>query len=254
MTVRSALGAALGLALALALACATDDAASNAGDDLSARLASPSRAAEDRARDDGRRPAEGVRFLGVEPGMTVLDLVAAGGYYTEVLSLAVGPTGKVYAQNNAYVLQLRDGANDRAMTSRLANDRLPNVERKDQELRVLDVPPGSVDLALTALNFHDVYNARGPAAAAQFLETVYRLLKPGGVLGLIDHAGGSSADDKQLHRIDENLARKAAAHAGFVVEATSDVLRNPADDRTQGVFAPGLRGYTDRFVMRLRKP
>ena len=83
---------------------------------LTARLASSERPETDRARDAGRRPAEVVSFLGVKPGMTVIDLVAAGGYYTEVMSLAVGPEGKVYAQNSAFVLKLRDGANEKAIS------------------------------------------------------------------------------------------------------------------------------------------
>jgi predicted methyltransferase len=239
--------------LLLSMGCVSDDPPP-VGDDLASKLAADSRAAEDRARDAGRRPVEVVRFLEVTPGMTVVDLIAAGGYYTEVLSYAVGPDGIVYAQNNDYVLKLNGGANDRAMRDRLANGRLANVTRLDRDLGDLGLEPGSVDFAITALNFHDVYNSRGPQAAAAFLGAVYDLLKPGGVLGLIDHSGGASADDKQLHRIDEQLAEKAAAHVGFVIEASSDVLRNPADPRTQGVFAPGLRGKTDRFVLRLRKP
>ena len=70
---------------------------------------------------------------------------------------------------------------------------------------------------------------------------------------MIDHAGGVG-DDTELHRIDEALAVEAARAAGFEVGATSDVLRNPDDDRSRGVFEPELRGQTDRFVLRLRKP
>ena len=222
--------------------------------DLAARLAAESRPAADRARDAGRKPAEVVAFLGIEPGMTVVDLIAAGGYYTEVLSIAVGPEGRVYAQNTAYVLQFRDGANEKAISERLAGNRLPNVERLDREIAELGLAPASVDAAVTALNFPDVYNARGPEAAAAFLAAAYAFLEPGGVLGIIDHAGNPGADNEKLHRIPEEQVLEAARAAGFQVEATSDVLRNPQDDRTQNVFAEGLRGHTDRFVLRLRKP
>lgn len=222
--------------------------------EVATRLASGDRPAEDRARDAGRRPAEVVAFLGIEPGMTVVDLIAAGGYYTEVLSLAVGPTGKVYAQNGEYVLKMRDGANDKAMTARLAGGRLPNVERLDREVRDMGLAPGSVDAAVTALNFHDVYNGRGPEAAAGFLAAVHQILKPGGVLGLIDHAGKADADNDELHRIEESLVAAAVESAGFEIEAKNDVLRNPDDDHTKNVFDPSIRGKTDRFVMRLRKP
>lgn len=222
--------------------------------EVAARLASGDRPAEDRARDAGRRPAEVVAFLGIEPGMTVVDLIAAGGYYTEVLALAVGPTGKVSAQNGEFVLKMRDGANDKAMTARLAGGRLPNVERLDREVRDMGLAPGSVDAAVTALNFHDVYNGRGPEAAAGFLATVYQVLKPGGVLGLIDHVGKADAANDELHRIEESLVVAAVESAGFEIEAKSDVLRNPDDDHSKNVFDPSIRGKTDRFVMRLRKP
>ena len=222
--------------------------------DLATLLDSGNRSAEDKARDPGRKPAAVLEFLEIRPGMTVMDLIAASGYYTEVLSIAVGPRGRVFAQNPAFVLEFREGANDKAMTARLAKDRLPNVERLDREVDALGLEPNSLDAVVTALNFHDVYNGRGPEAAQKMLETIYRLLKPGGVLGLIDHSGNPGADNEKLHRIEEKLAIETARKAGFIVEATSDVLRHPEDDRTQFVFAEGMRGATDRFVLRLRKP
>lgn len=221
---------------------------------LTVGLAAAGRPEADKKRDGDRKPVEVIAFLGVAPGMTVVDLIAAGGYYTEVLSAAVGSEGRVYAQNNAYVLKMRDGANDKAMTRRLEGERLPNVVRLDREVRELGLAPGSVDLAFTALNFHDIYNGRGREAAADFLGTVYRILEPGGVLGLIDHAGNPGRDNEKLHRIEEGKVREAAQAAGFEVEASSDVLRHLDDDRSSNVFAPGLRGKTDRFVLRLRKP
>lgn len=221
--------------------------------DLSTRLAEGGRSTEDKARDAGRRPAEVVAFLGVEPGMTVVDLIAASGYYTEVFSEAVGPDGVVHAQNNAFVLKIRDGINDKAMTARLEGGRLPNVARLDREIDDLGLAPGSVDVFFTALNFHDVYDGRGVAAAASFLETVHEILADDGVFGLIDHSGNPGMDNKKLHRIEEQKVVEAALAAGFRVEATSDVLRNPADDRTQMVFAEGMRGNTDRFLLKLRK-
>ena len=97
--------------------------------DLPASLASESRSAEDRARDAGRRPAQIIEFMGIKPGMRVIDVIAAGGYYTEVLSLAVGASGSVVAQNPQAVLEFRDGANEKAISARLAGNRLPNVSR-----------------------------------------------------------------------------------------------------------------------------
>jgi predicted methyltransferase len=219
--------------------------------DLAQALASGARSAEDRERDAGSRPAEVIAFLGIEPGMQVIDVIAAGGYYTEVLSLAVGPGGRVYAQNPDVVLKLRDGANDAAITARLAGGRLANVVRLDRELADTGIAPGTLDAAITSLNFHDVYNGRGPEAATAFLVAIRGLLKPGGVLGVIDHAGSAGADNEALHRIEESLVDAAAAAAGFEVEARSDLLRSPADDHTLNVFDPAVRGKTDRFLLRL---
>jgi predicted methyltransferase len=221
--------------------------------DLATRLESGSRSDADKARDAGRKPSAVIAFLGIEPGMTVVDLLAASGYYTEVLAEAVGPDGRVYAQNTAFLLEMRDGANEKAMLVRLADDRLPNVERLDREINDLGLADGSVDAVLTALNFHDIYNGRGPDAAQAVLGAIHKILKPNGVVGIIDHAGTPGADNKKLHRMDEAKAIEAVEQAGFIVEAKSDVLRHPEDDRTRLVFAEGLRGATDRFVLKLRK-
>ena len=244
--IRTLSTAPLAAVLLVAAACAAEPAAN-----LAEALANEGRAAEDRERDAGRRPADVIAFLGIEPGMQVIDVIAAGGYYTEVLSLAVGPDGKVYAQNPDVVLKLREGANDRALTARLAGGRLANVVRLDRELADTGIAPGTLDAAITALNFHDVYNGRGPEAATAFLVSVRELLKPGGVLGLIDHAGNPGADNEALHRIEESLAEAAARGAGFEIDAKSDLLRNPADDRSKNVFDEAVRGRTDRFLLKL---
>lgn len=220
---------------------------------LRAALNDPSRSAADKERDAGRKPADVVTFLGIQPGMTVMDVIAAGGWYTEVLSVAVGEDGTVYAQNPAVVLQFRDGANDKALTERLAGDRLPNVKRWDREFSDMGLAPGSLDAAITALNFHDVYN-NGAEAALGMLQVLKGLLKPGGVLGIIDHAGDAGADNASLHRIEKSKVIEAAEQAGFEVAGDSDLLANPGDDHTGNVFAPDLRGKTDRFLLKLRKP
>lgn len=239
--------AKLALAAALVALCFTAQA------DLAADLASPDRPQEDRDRDAGRKPAEVLAFLGVEPGMTVMDLIAAGGYYTEVLSRAVGPTGKVYAQNPPVVLEFRDGANDKAMTKRLTDGRLPNVERVDQDLLDVELPAGSLDAAITALNFHDVLQNGGEEAAAGMLAKVKELLKPGGVLGVVDHVGVAGNDNAELHRLDMEAGVPILEAAGFDI-ASSDLLRNPEDDHSLLVFDPTIRGQTDRVLYKLTKP
>jgi predicted methyltransferase len=224
------------------------------GSELAKALASPSRPQADRDRDADRKPAELMQFLGVKPGMTTVDVIALGGYMTEVMSAAVGPTGKVYSQNPPVVYQLMDGMYKPQVDARHANGRLPNTVRVDADLpATAQIPPGSVDVAVTALNFHDVYN-RDPALAGAFMKGVYSMLKPGGVFGVIDHVGVEGADNAQLHRIPKQKAIDAAKAAGFVVEAESNVLAHPQDDHTRMVFDPTVQGKTDQFVLKLRKP
>ena len=181
--------------------------------DLRTLLASDSRAEEDRARDATRKPADVVSFLGIESGMRVVDIFAAGGYYTEVLSLAVGPGGHVVAQNPQFILEFRDGANETAISARLAGNRLPNVSRANGNFDAVPTSDGLYDAALTALNFHDIYNGQGAEAAVASLQAVHALLKPGGVFGVIDHTGVADANNAELHRIDPSKVRETAEAA-----------------------------------------
>jgi predicted methyltransferase len=230
----------------------SDSGASASG--LDQALASANRPQADRDRDADRKPAQLMTFLGVKPGMTALDVIAAGGYMTEVLSAAVGPTGKVYSQNPPMIYQVMNGMYKPQVEARHANGRLPNTVRVDADLPAAPaVPPGSVDVAVTAMNFHDVYNMN-PALAQSFMKAVYSTLKPGGVFGVIDHVGVEGADNAKLHRVPKQKAIDAAKAAGFVVEAESNMLAHPDDDHTKNVFDAGVRGKTDQFVLKLRKP
>lgn len=232
-------------------ASALPAAAERLGESLAERLAGRSEA--DRARDAARKPAEVVAFLGIAEGMTVLDVFSAGGWYAEVLSRAVGPEGTVYAQNTEFLLSMRDGANEKAMTARLADGRLPNVQRLDREMDALGLAPDSVDVAVLALNFHDIYNRGGLDGALGFLGRIHTVLKPGGVLGLIDHHGAAGNDNAALHRVEKARVLEVIEASPFVLEAESDVLANPDDDLSAMVFAPEIRGKTSRFLLRLRK-
>jgi len=245
------------IAAVLVSACATQSGGSAAKawkvDDLSKALAASSRPQADKARDADRKPAQLMTFLGVEPGMTTLDVIAAGGYVTDVLAVAVGPTGKVYTQNPPGLLRARDGANDKALTERMANNRLPNVTRVDSDLPAAAIPAGSVDVAVTAMNLHDIYN-RDAAAATTFAKNIYATLKPGGVFGVIDHVGVVGGENAKLHRMPKQAAIDVLKSAGFTLEQESNVLANAADDHTKGVFDASLRGKTDQFVLKMRKP
>ncbi len=233
-------------------------ASEHAGLDVAATkaalAASPGRSDEDKARDAGRKPAEVLVFLGLKPGDTVLDLIASGGWYSVAAAIATGPSGKVYAQNPDAALKLRDGAYETEITERLAANDLPQLERLNSEIADLGVPDDSIDVAITALNFHDVYNGFGAPAAIGMLLAVKAKLKPGGVLGLIDHVGDPDGDNKAAHRIDPALAVAAAEAAGFKVERNDALLAGTNDDHTKNVFDPATRGKTDRFLLKLVKP
>jgi predicted methyltransferase len=124
----------------------------------------------------------------------------------------------------------------------------------DGSLNEIDLADGSLDAAFTALNFHDTYYMAGNDAAVALLKTISGKLKPNGILLLIDHVGNPDQDNAKLHRIPKQIAVDLVTEAGFVVESESDVLSHPDDDKTQMVFGREIRGKTDRFVLKLRKP
>lgn len=213
---------------------------------LQEALTNPERPAQDRERDAIRKAPEVLEFMGLQQGDTALDVIAMGGWYTEVLSYAVGNNGKVYMQNNPIPVTERseDERNERL-------SRLPNIENLIGP--ITDIPQDSVDFAMTALNFHDVYN-RSALDAKTMLTAILGVLKPGGILAVLDHEGTEGADNPTLHRIAFEDAVKAALEAGFVLVGTSDLLANPQDDHTLGPFDPSLERRTDRFVLKLAKP
>ncbi|MAF83250.1 MAG: SAM-dependent methyltransferase [Gammaproteobacteria bacterium] len=222
-------------------------------DDLSSALSNATRSAPDMARDEARKPAAVLVFAGVEPGMSVLDVMSAGGWYSEVLATAVGPDGTVYAENPAWLIEAMEGRVVKALASRLADNRLPNVVRVDEGLDKGTIAAGSIDIALTALNMHDTFDRFGRNATLEQMSQIYTALKPGGIFILIDHSGKAGPNNKQLHRIEQHIMEGIALEAGFTLEAKGQMLKHPEDDLTKMVFAKGLRGNTDRFVLKLRK-
>ncbi len=172
---------------------------------VASSLQAAERSEEDRARDAGRKPSEVLAYSGIGPGMTVMDVMAAAGWYTEVLANAVGPEGHVVAQNPQWILKWRDGVNDKALDARMADGRLPNVSRLNDNFGNIGPADGMYDAALSALNFHDAYYMFGEDVAHEFINALYSILNPGGVLILIDHVGEPGADNKGLHRIDPEL-------------------------------------------------
>jgi len=220
-------------------------------------LAAPSRFEKDRARDADRIPDQVFRFFGIAPGMQVLDVMTGGGYMAEYASWLVGPNGGVTAYNPPSFE--RYGKDE--LAARYAGDRLANVTRLVAPLPEFAVPAASFDAALLVQNYHDVYwvepgfwpKVDGP----QLLATIQAALKPGGVLGVVDHhaaLGSGTRAAQTLHRIEQAALIADLTAAGFVLEAESPLLANPADDRLKSVFDPAIRGKTDQMVLRFRKP
>lgn len=223
-----------------------------------AALASESRPEADLAADANRRPDAVLEFFAIGPGDVVLEMWAAGGYYTELLSAVVGPDGKVVAHDNAPSLNFAGESH----ANRHADNRLPNVELLTAENNELALDEARFDAITIVLNYHDVYWASEQygwveIAVSPFLAELYKSLKPGGVLGIVDHQAepGSPAETgNTLHRIDSAIVIADLEAAGFVLDGESDVLRTGADNYSVNVFDPSIRGKTDRFVLRFRKP
>jgi predicted methyltransferase len=239
---RLALLAGLGLAV---VACATEPRAPAI--DYASILADPMRPEADRVRDADRKPAELIAFAGVRPGDKIAELAPGGGYFTRVLSRVVGPEGQIYAMAGRASPALE----------KLAAAR-PNVKLTIAEPGTIPVPE-PVDMVWTTLNYHDFKNVRagdGDGAAA-INAAAFRALKPGGVYLVVDHdtaAGAGASQTSTLHRIESALVRREVESAGFRLDAESDLLRHPADDHTVTVQETGIRGKTDQFVLRFRKP
>ncbi|MDZ4798777.1 MAG: hypothetical protein SGI92_11485 [Bryobacteraceae bacterium] len=223
---------------------------------VQASVDSPLRSDKDRAEDQKRKPFEVLRFAGVKPGQRVIDLFSASGWYAELLSGVVGSNGHVLAQNPPAALT-RFG--DKPITERLANNRLPNVERLDKPLEAMELKRASLDGAMINLVFHDFFWITPDVDVV--LSRLHEALKPGAWVAVIDHSAPAGTRDsfakdaRGQHRIDEDFVKERFAKAGFVLEAESDLLRNPADARTDAFFAPSMQGkITDKFVLRFRRP
>jgi len=221
-------------------------------------IANPARPAADRARDQLRQSAAVLRFFRITPGMSVLDLYSGGGYYTELVSYIVGSSGEVVAHNNTPYL----GFAKEDLAGRYTTGRLPNVERLLAENNELMLPSARFDAVLMTNVYHDIYYVDEKAGwsridGPKLLAVVFQALKPGGVIGVVDHAalpGAPPETGGTLHRIDPALLKRDFAAAGFVLDGESDVLINPTDDRTKSAFDPSVQGRTDQFVLRFRKP
>lgn len=218
-------------------------------------LADPLRSDDWRKLDENRRPADVLAFAGVKPGQTVLDFFAGGGYYSFLLAKAVGPKGMVFAANPP-------AENDPKAWERFA-DKVPNLHVMVAEVPRMAFAPRSLDLIFTNLNYHDLYweseKYHFPRQdVPKVLASWFTELKPGGHVVIVDHAANPGGDPRvvadQLHRIDPERVKADMTAAGFVLEGESNVLRRSEDDRTKLVFDPSVRGKTDRFILKFRRP
>ena len=217
-----------------------------------AALASAERPAEEKVRDVSRKPEEVLSFVGIEAGMTVLELFAGGGWYTEAISAAVGPEGMVYAQNpERFRERVAEAAAARA--ARLGNVEVIYTVGTDMFAPSDIGLPEQADVAFTALNLHDYAN-RGDETGLAFLRGIYDSVVPGGTLGVVDHVGVAGRDNAELHRMEVSKARELLIASGFSIEAESDILMNSSDDHTMGIRDPSIRYNTDRMLIRARKP
>lgn len=215
------------------------------------------RLAEDVARDVDRKPAEMVRFAGIWPGGVVVDLVPGKGYFTRIFAKVVGPNGHVYAY---YPTEIDSMLKERepsvtAVTNDTTN--YPAASLIHAPLAKFTVPKAP-DVVWTAQNYHDFHDKLfGPVDVAAVNKAIYDALKPGGIYVVVDHAaaaGSGLRDTETLHRIDPETVKKEVTAVGFEFVAEYDRMRNPADPHTKNVFDPSIRGKTDQFAFKFRKP
>ena len=252
-------GLAIALLAAPLLARADSETAQaplEVADFVRAAVASPDRSDADRALDAGRKPAEMLAFFGIRPGARVAELGAGGGYTAELLARLVGPTGRVWGQNSAFLLERFA---EKPWSARLATPAMVNVVRLDRPFE--DPFPEdltNLDAVLIVLVYHDTVWQK--VDRTRMNQAVFRALRPGGVYGVIDHAaaaGRGVQDVETLHRIEESDVVREIEAAGFRLEGTAAFLRNPEDTHDWNDSpraAAERRGTSDRFVLKFVKP
>jgi len=225
---------------------------------IAAAVASPDRSADNVKLDESRKPAEVLKFLGLRSGMRVADPFGGNFYWAEITGRAVGPHGHVtvWQPQQFYTQKTYD-------TYQAVQAKEPNVWLRMSPMESPDIPAGKYDFMLINMDYHDIYweNAKRGIPRmdpGEWLKTIYAAMKPGATVGVIDHVANPNDDTRatveKYHRIDPNVVKADFKRAGFQLVATSDMLRNPADPHDVLVFDPSIRGKTDRFVFKFRKP
>ncbi len=234
---------------ALAGAHASGD---DAADVIQNALDDERRPAEDKERDANRKPGEVIAFAGTKPGDVIADIASSGGYYTRILSEVVGAEGKVYAWNATEFASFLGDVNPADALAETYGNVVSQMES-------FNAPtfPEPLDAAYIVINYHDVIWDRIGADIDAMNTSILNALKPGGIFLVVDHAaeaGSGIRDVGTLHRIDPAIVMEGVLAAGFEFDSESDILAHPEDDRTVGVFDASIRGKTDRFIYKFRKP
>jgi predicted methyltransferase len=253
--VRIVVLAAAGLVLAAAASASfASDVALKPTQAQLAAVSDANRPKEDIQRDAERKPADMLAFAGVKPGDKVADLIPGKGYFTRLFADVVGPKGVVYAYEPSEFAKF-------SKSPLPANGAHPDPARPNIVFLTGPVndfaTPQKLDIVWTSQNYHDLKDSfTAPADTARVNKAVFAALKPGGVYIVLDHVAlpGTPNVTETLHRIDPAIVRKEVEAAGFVFDGETDVLRNPADPHDIKVFDPSIRGRTDQFVYRFRKP
>ncbi|HYM36753.1 MAG TPA: hypothetical protein VET48_15240 [Steroidobacteraceae bacterium] len=215
----------------------------------------------DAAQDAFRKPREVLSFLEIAPGQHALDFFSGPGYYSELMSRVVGPTGSVLIYNDELYFQ----AAYHDLMMRLQGKRLPNAKTIKAAANFIELEPKSLDRVLFVQVYHDLYwrptgSPDTLGDAKKVLANLYAALKPGGLVVVLDHvANETSLEDiiniaSRLHRIDPRVVRADFEQAGFEFIGESDVLKNPTDDHLKSVFNPAIRKRTDQFIYKFRRP
>jgi predicted methyltransferase len=224
---------------------------------VAASVAATSARSEDNVKlDASRKPAEVLKFLGLQEGMWVADPFGANLYWAEITAPAVGPKGRVTIWEPTQFYSQKAYDNFTALHAKQ-----PNVWLRISPFEAPDLP-GKYDFMLINMDYHDVYWESAKYGIVkmdpdQWLKTIYASMKPGAVVGVVDHVanpGDTRENVEKYHRIDPATIKADFKRAGFVLEAESKILRNPADDHSLNVFDPKIRGKTDRVVLKFRKP
>jgi predicted methyltransferase len=245
-------------AIALTLAAAPAALHAAAPTAISAAVAAPGRSADNLKLDAARKPAQVLQYLGLKPGMHVLDLFGANAYWAEITSPVVGAKGHVLVWNPT---QFYSDKRKQAFATFMASH--SNVSIVTSPFEAPDLPKNYADWVILNDNYHDTYWQNAKYKIPQmdpnaFVKAVYEAMKPGATIGVIDHVANPNKDTRAtveaLHRIDPNVIKADFKRAGFVLEGESNLLRNPADDHSLEVHDAKLNGNTDRIIFKFRKP